>query len=67
VSDEEILNAVKTLLGYEGVVAEPAGAAALAAAMRIRDRLRGRKIVVMVTGGNIDPELLESLIHRDGS
>ena len=66
VSDEEILNAVKNLLEYEGVVAEPAGAAALAAAMRIRDRLRGRKIVVMVTGGNIDPELLESLIHRDG-
>jgi len=58
VSDSEIMEAVKTLAELEGVIAEPAGAAALAAARKIKDRLAGKKVIVMVTGGNIDPELL---------
>jgi len=58
VSDSEIMEAVKTLAELEGVIAEPAGAAALAAARKIKERLAGKKVIVMVTGGNIDPELL---------
>jgi len=64
VNDDEILRAVKLLLEMERVVAEPSGAAALAAAMKIRDRLRGKKVVVMVTGANIDPELLSKILSQ---
>jgi threonine dehydratase len=63
VSDYEMLRAIKELLITTGQVAEPAGAAALAAAMKLRDRLIGKKAVVMVTGGNIDPELLKKIIE----
>ncbi len=58
VSDQEIIKAIKTLVEVEGVVAEPAGAAALAAASKIRDELQGKNVIAMVTGGNIDPETL---------
>lgn len=61
VSDDEMLNAMRLLLEAEGQVAEPSGAAALAAACKIRDRLQGKKVVVMVTGGNVDPELLRKV------
>jgi threonine dehydratase len=31
--------------------------------MKLRDGLIGKKVVVMVTGGNIDPELLKRIIE----
>jgi len=62
VSDNEIIEAVKTLAEVEGVIAEPAGAAALAAAYKIKGRVSGKKVIVMVTGGNIDPALLAKWI-----
>lgn len=62
VSDEEILGAVRMLLEHERIVAEPSGAAALAAAHKMRDELRGKKVVVMVTGGNISGELLSRIL-----
>lgn len=58
VSDEDLLKAVKMLLELEGVVAEPSGAAAMAAAWKLRGSLNGLKVVVMVTGGNVEPGLL---------
>lgn len=61
VSDDEILKAVKLLLETEGQVAEPSGAAALAAAYKIRDKLQGLNVIIMVTGGNIDPQLLKKI------
>ncbi len=57
VSDNEMLRAIREAALNAGQVAEPAGAAALAAAIKLRDRLVGRKVVVMMTGSNIDPEL----------
>ncbi len=63
VSDEELLKAIKLLIDVEGVIAEPAGAAALAAAIKIKDRLQGNKVIAMVTGGNISQELLEKVIN----
>jgi threonine dehydratase len=64
VSDDDMLRAIKELLIKAGQVAEPAGAAALAAAMRLRGQLAGRKVVVMVTGGNIDPGLLAKVVEE---
>jgi threonine dehydratase len=64
VSDEEIIKAVKLLAELEGIMAEPAGAASLAAAYKIRDRIRGLKVIAMITGGNIDPEKLSSWLAK---
>jgi threonine dehydratase len=64
VSDDDMLRAIKELLTKAGQVAEPAGAAALAAAMRLRGQLAGKKVVVMVTGGNIDPRLLAKVVEE---
>ena len=64
VSDHEIVEAVRTLLEIEGLVAEPAGAAALAAAFKLKDKLQGKNVIVMVTGGNVDPEHLVKWLSR---
>lgn len=61
VSDEEILDAVKELARYEGVFAEPSGAAGLAGAKRLlEDGVidKSDKVVVLVTGSGLkDPEV----------
>ncbi len=67
VSDEEIIRAVKILAEVEGVIAEPAGAAALAAVYRLKEELAGKKVIAMVTGGNIDPETLAKYLQTQGS
>jgi threonine dehydratase len=46
-------------------VAEGAGAAALAAVLADPTRFRGRKVGLVLSGGNIDPNLLASVIVRD--
>lgn len=53
----------------EGIVAEPAGALAVAALEQIGDRIRGKTVVCILSGGNNDilryPEIMErSLVHR---
>jgi threonine dehydratase len=52
VSDAEILQAMRLLLEHAHTLAESAGAAALAAAFRMRRDLAGRKIGVVCSGGN---------------
>ncbi|HEX6249970.1 MAG TPA: threonine/serine dehydratase [Gemmatimonadaceae bacterium] len=56
VSEDEMLQAVH-LLADEGIVAEPSGAAGLAAVLNQRARLAGRRIVILITGGNLDPAI----------
>ena len=65
VSDTEILRAVKILIEYTGQVVEPAAATSLAAAYKIRDRLAGKKVILMMTGGNIEPEHLRKALEVD--
>ena len=43
-------------------VAEGAGAAPLAAALQERDRLKGKKVAVIQSGGNIDRELFVEIL-----
>jgi len=57
VSDAEILRAMRRLAHEAKVIAEPAGAAAFAAWVRYRDSLEP-PVVVVVSGGNVDPALL---------
>jgi threonine dehydratase len=57
VSDDEIAAAIRAYWTDTHNLAEGAGAAALAAAMKERARLRGRKVGLVLSGGNIDFEL----------
>lgn len=53
VSDEEINDAIRLLAQHAKQVAEGAGAASLAAAVKLRDQLQGKKVVGILSGGNI--------------
>jgi threonine dehydratase len=59
VSDEDIAAAIRAYWTDTHNLAEGAGAAALAAAMKDRSRLRGRKVGLVLTGGNIDFDLFQ--------
>jgi threonine dehydratase len=54
VSEKQLSQAVR-LLSSEGVIAEPSGAAGVAALLNHRDRLARRRVVALITGGNVAP------------
>ncbi|HYB91476.1 MAG TPA: threonine ammonia-lyase [Candidatus Binataceae bacterium] len=62
VDDFEIGEAVLLMLERMKLLAEGAGAAALAGALKIKDELRGKRVAVVVSGGNIDINLLDRII-----
>ncbi|MEM4487882.1 MAG: threonine/serine dehydratase [Desulfurococcaceae archaeon] len=62
VSDREIFRAVKLLVETEREIAEPAGAASLAAALKLKNT-EDINVVLMVTGGNIDIPILSKLLQ----
>lgn len=64
VDDEEIANAILLLLEKEKTLAEGAGAVATAAVVQHKIPLRGKKVGVLVGGGNIDVSLLSRIIER---
>jgi threonine dehydratase len=62
VSDDEIRAAQRTMIEVTRNLVEAAGAAALAAALRLRERLAGRRVALVLSGGNAShAELLEAL------
>jgi threonine dehydratase len=63
VSDEEMKQAVGIILKETGQVAELSGAASTAAALKIKDELAGSKVVLMLTGGNIELEQLGRILR----
>jgi threonine dehydratase len=64
VGEGDIERAILLLLEVEKTVVEGAGAAGLAALLRHPDRFRGRRVGLVLCGGNIDPLLLASIIER---
>lgn len=64
VSEEEIAHAIYLLLERGKVLAEGAGAAALAALLSGKVRAEGRKVVAIVSGGNIDLTALYRILLR---
>jgi len=62
VDDVEIDEAVRILLQQAHVLAETAGAASTAAAFNQHERLRGRKVVLVVSGANITRDQLRALL-----
>ena len=64
VDEEEIANAILLLLEREKTLAEGAGAAAIAALINRKTPLSGKKVAVLVCGGNIDVSLLSRIMER---
>ena len=65
VDENQLERGIALLLNVEKTVAEGAGAASLAAILSQPERFRGRKVGVILSGGNIDPRLLASVIMRE--
>jgi len=64
VLEDEIASAILMLMERKRVVAEGAGATPLAALLSKRGRIEGRKVVLVVSGGNIDVHLLDRIIEK---
>ena len=65
VSESEMESALALLLQIEKTVVEGAGAAGLAAVLANRDMFTGRKVGIVLSGGNIDTRLLANVLLRD--
>jgi len=61
-SDEQINEAIRMLAQHAKVLTEGAGAASLAGAMRLRGELKGKKVVAVVTGGNLPLERMARVL-----
>ena len=64
VSDQEMKQAIRAILHATGQVAELSGAASTAAAFKIKNELAGSKVVLILTGGNIEPEQLARILRE---
>jgi threonine dehydratase len=65
VDESQIERAVNAFLTLQKTMAEGAGAAGLAAMLASPGRFRGRKVGLVLCGGNIDPRILASIMVRE--
>lgn len=65
VSDEEIASAMRLIYTATHNVAEGAGAAALAAAIQQRDRWTGKRVGVVLSGGNVDAAVFARVLRNE--
>jgi threonine dehydratase len=64
VGEDDLERAVLHMLEHTRNLAEPAGAAPLAAALQLRDRLAGKRVALILSGGNISPDHLREILAR---
>ena len=64
VTDDEISAAILSLIEKQKLIAEGAGAASVAAAMFNKVPIKGKKVICLVSGGNIDVTILSLVIKR---
>ena len=64
VSDDEVSSAILALIEKQKMIAEGAGAVAVAAVMSGKFDLKGKRVVAVVSGGNIDVTSLSRVIDR---
>ena len=64
VTDDEIATAILAMIEQQKMVAEGAGAVAVAACMFGKIDVKGKKVVCVVSGGNIDVTILSRVISR---
>ncbi len=64
VTDDEVSSAILTLLEKQKLITEGAGAVAVAAAMFNKVPIEGKKVICVVSGGNIDVNILDRVVKR---
>ena len=64
VTDEEVASAILALIEKQKMIADGAGATAVAAVMANKFDLKGKRVVAVVSGGNIDVTSLSRVIDR---
>lgn len=64
VTDDELSTAILTLIEKQKLIAEGAGAVSVAAALFNKFPIEGKKVVCLVSGGNIDVTILSRVINR---
>jgi len=64
VDDELIATAILTLMEKAKIIAEGAGAVPLAAIEKLGSQIRGKNVVLIISGGNIDVNVLSKIIDR---
>ena len=64
VTDDEVEEAMRLLYSTTHNAAEGAGAAPLAAALKERDRLAGRKAAVVLSGANVDRDVFARVLAK---
>jgi threonine dehydratase len=62
VDDGDIKKAIVTLLEHTHNLAEGAGAAPLAAALQLKEQIAGRKVALVMSGGNLSVEKLAEIL-----
>jgi len=62
VDEQELDRAVLLMIEGTRNLVEPAGASPLAAALRLKDRLAGKKVALILSGGNISPDQLREIL-----
>src|SRR5258706_7185494 len=63
VTDDEILDAMRLVHRNAGLVVEPAGAAGIAAVTKRRKELAGKRVAVVLTGGNVTDEQIRMWLY----
>jgi threonine dehydratase len=65
VSEPELERAVNAFATHQKTMAEGAGAAGLAAMLAYPERFKGKKVGIVLCGGNIDPRIMASIMVRE--
>ena len=66
-TEDELMDGVRMALRTTHNLAEGAGAASLAAAVKLREQLRGKQVVCVMSGGNIDQRTLARVLSVQGT
>lgn len=64
VSDDEIRRAMRLILEHTHNLAEAAGAASLAAAIKVKEKLKGRNVAMILSGANVTASTLHEILHH---
>lgn len=64
VTDDEVSSAILSMLEHQKLITEGAGAVAVAAAMFDKVPIEGKKVICVVSGGNIDVNILDRVVKR---
>jgi threonine dehydratase len=65
VTDAEIAEAIRLILTLTHNLVEGAGAVGVAAALKLKDELRGQRVGVVLSGGNLDTSMLQRILNGE--